>query len=201
MSSTIFGVHDSSPSSAFSALTRRFGVSYSTCAIEIVMPRSRSSGALSISSKLVYVVDGSWSCRTFVIAAVSVVFPWSMWPIVPMFRCGFVRSNFCFDMGLPRAPLLRWLLASDAGDDLLGDGLGHLLVRVELHGVRRSALGARAEVGSVAEHLRQRHLGTDDVRVPALLHPLDPSSPRRQVAEHVAHVILGRDDLDCHDRI
>ena len=66
------------------------------------MPRSRSSGALSISSKLVYVVDGSWSCSTFVIAAVSVVFPWSMWPIVPMFRCGFVRSNFCFDMGLPR---------------------------------------------------------------------------------------------------
>src|SRR5436309_13769937 len=33
-------------------------------------------------------------CRTFVIAAVSVVLPWSMCPIVPMFTCGFVRSYF-----------------------------------------------------------------------------------------------------------
>jgi hypothetical protein len=31
----------------------------------------------------------------FVIAAVRVVFPWSMCPIVPTFMCGFVRSNFC----------------------------------------------------------------------------------------------------------
>jgi hypothetical protein len=42
------------------------------------MPRSRSSGALSISSNDVYAVDGSWSCNTLVIAAVSVVLPWSM---------------------------------------------------------------------------------------------------------------------------
>jgi hypothetical protein len=33
-----------------------------------------------------------------VIAAVKVVFPWSMCPIVPTFRCGFVRSNFFFAM-------------------------------------------------------------------------------------------------------
>src|SRR5262249_41621289 len=31
-----------------------------------------------------------------VIAAVSVVLPWSTCPIVPTFTCGFVRSNFCF---------------------------------------------------------------------------------------------------------
>src|SRR5262247_3118852 len=118
-------------------------------------------------------------------AAVRVVFPWSMWPIVPMFRCGFVRSNFCFDMGLPRAPLFGWLLAADAGDDLLCDRLGHLLVRVELHRVCRSALGARAEVGSVAEHFGQRHLGPDNLRVPALLHSLDLAPARRQVADDV----------------
>jgi elongation factor Tu len=35
-----------------------------------------------------------FSAWRFVIAAVSVVLPWSMWPIVPMFTCGFVRSNF-----------------------------------------------------------------------------------------------------------
>ena len=28
-------------------------------------------------------------------AAVSVVLPWSMCPIVPTFTWGFVRSNFC----------------------------------------------------------------------------------------------------------
>ena len=30
------------------------------------------------------------------IAAVSVVLPWSMWPIVPTLTCGLVRSNFFF---------------------------------------------------------------------------------------------------------
>jgi hypothetical protein len=38
------------------------------------------------------------SDATFVSAAVSVVFPWSMCPIVPTFTCGFVRSNFSFAM-------------------------------------------------------------------------------------------------------
>src|SRR5215813_15197354 len=36
------------------------------------------------------------SASTFVIAAVSVVFPWSTCPIVPTLQCGFVRSNFAF---------------------------------------------------------------------------------------------------------
>src|SRR5262249_5095742 len=39
-------------------------------------------------------------CSTFVIADVSVVFPWSMCPIVPMFTCGFDRSNFALAMPL-----------------------------------------------------------------------------------------------------
>src|SRR5262245_6072376 len=38
------------------------------------------------------------SASTFVIAAVSVVFPWSTCPIVPTLQCGFVRSNFAFAM-------------------------------------------------------------------------------------------------------
>ena len=32
------------------------------------------------------------------IAAVSVVLPWSMCPMVPTLRCGFERSNFCLAM-------------------------------------------------------------------------------------------------------
>src|SRR6185437_5641905 len=63
----------------------------------MVMPRSRSSGALSIWSKAVY-----FACpllaKTLVIAAVSVVLPWSMCPIVPTFTCGLLRTNFCFPM-------------------------------------------------------------------------------------------------------
>ena len=35
----------------------------------------------------------------------------------------------------------------------------------------------------------------------ALLHPLDPTAPRGEVADDVAHVVLGRDDLDRHDRL
>jgi hypothetical protein len=35
---------------------------------------------------------------TFVIADVNVVFPWSTCPIVPIFKCGFDRSNFSFAM-------------------------------------------------------------------------------------------------------
>jgi hypothetical protein len=36
------------------------------------------------------------SAATFVKAAVKVVFPWSMCPIVPTFTCGLDRSNFSF---------------------------------------------------------------------------------------------------------
>ena len=62
------------------------------------MPRSRSSGALSIESKARNSAP-PLSARYFVIAAVSVVLPWSMWPIVPTFTCGFVRSNFFLATG------------------------------------------------------------------------------------------------------
>src|SRR5881392_1135641 len=62
----------------------------------IVMPRSRSSGALSIWSKAIYLLLALALASTLVMAAVRVVLPWSMCPIVPTFTCGFVRSNFFF---------------------------------------------------------------------------------------------------------
>jgi len=40
-----------------------------------------------------------------VIAAVSVVLPWSTWPIVPTFTWGFVRSNFSFAISIIPAKL------------------------------------------------------------------------------------------------
>ena len=70
-----------------------------------------------------------------------------------MFKCGFVRSNFSFAIGLP-LPLASadccragdyglgtGSLAADSGDDLLRDRLRYLLVGVELHRVRRAPLG------------------------------------------------------------
>src|SRR5256885_4874775 len=115
----------------------------------MVMPRCFSSGALSIWSKAVKVVvpEVSRSARTLVMAAVSVVLPWSMWPMVPMLRWGLSRTN-CF---LAISPVLlslcrlgtQPLLASNPGHDLTGDRLGDLLIGMELHRVRRATLGAR----------------------------------------------------------
>ena len=61
------------------------------------MPRSRSSGALSIWS---YAMNCArpFDAQYFVMAAVSVVLPWSTWPIVPTFTCGLFRSNFSLPM-------------------------------------------------------------------------------------------------------
>src|SRR5690606_3708317 len=53
------------------------------------------SGALSISSNFFACAPPRFA-KYIVMAAVVVVFPWSTWPIVPTFTCGFVRSNFCF---------------------------------------------------------------------------------------------------------
>ena len=61
------------------------------------MPRAFSSGALSIWSYAMY-EPPLVSAITFVNAAVSVVLPWSTWPIVPTFTWGLLRSNFSFDM-------------------------------------------------------------------------------------------------------
>src|SRR5713226_2378670 len=67
----------------------------------MVMPRAFSSGALSMLSKDRNTIFGLCFCNTLVMAAVSVVLPWSMWPIVPTFTCGLVRSNFSFAINLP----------------------------------------------------------------------------------------------------
>src|SRR6195952_1604345 len=63
----------------------------------MVMPRWRSSGALSIWSNAdAWFRVGYLSASTLVIAAVRDVLPWSTWPIVPMLTCGLLRSNLLF---------------------------------------------------------------------------------------------------------
>src|SRR5918992_2446877 len=165
----------------------------------MVMPRSFSSGALSMASNGVKSASPR-SASTFVMAAVSVVLPWSMWPIVPMFTCGLFRSNFCFDIASSSLLTTR-RLAAHRRDDLFLDRLRHFLVRVELHRVRSAALSTAAELGRVSEHLCQRHLRLHDAVTAALVHGLDATASTRQVADHIAHVLLGRDDLYVEDRL
>src|SRR5215212_878230 len=98
----------------------------------MVMPRWRSSGALSICSKATTLLAGSSGTRlasTLVIAAVSVVLPWSTWPMVPTFRCGLFLSN------LPLA-IVSLLALGYLGRD----ALGHLGVVIKLHRERRASL-------------------------------------------------------------
>src|SRR5258708_37681881 len=67
----------------------------------MVIPRSRSWGALSIWSKAVYLLAALSVANTLVIAAVRGALPWSMWPMVPTFTRGLVRSNFFFAIYIP----------------------------------------------------------------------------------------------------
>src|SRR5215831_7483329 len=95
----------------------------------------------------------------------------------------------------------RSLLAARLGDDLLGDVRRHLGVGVELHGVVRPALRLAAQVPDVAEHLRQRDESLDHPGPGSFLHGLNLAAAAVQVADHVAHVVLGRRDLDAHHRL
>src|SRR3954466_7618142 len=115
------------------------------------MPRWRSSGALSIDAKSRTTGLPPASASTLVIAAVSVVLPWSMCPIVPTLTCGFERSNFCLPI-LLLPPLDSLGAAAALLDDLAGDRLRNFFVAVELHAEVGPALRHRAQVGRVAEH-------------------------------------------------
>ena len=89
---------------------------------------------------------------------------------------------------------------ADLGDDLFADRFRHFVVSGELHGVVAAALRHGAQVGRVAEHLREGHPRRDHLDAGPRLHVLDVAAARREVADDVAHVVLGDDDLDVHDR-
>src|SRR6185312_12295778 len=97
---------------------------------------------------------------------------------------------------------LGCLLASRATlDDLLRDVRRHLFVALEHHRVRRAPLCVRAQVGRVAEHLGQRDRARHDLGVAARLHAVHAAAAAVEIADHVAHELLGRDDLDSEDRL
>src|SRR3954454_15920096 len=158
----------------------------------MVIPRSRSSGALSIVSKARY-----WAsplrARYFVIAAVRLVLPWSMWPIVPTLTCGFVRSNFFLAIGLGGLPAPLPCPASGPAlcHELRRDVRGDLGVVAQFHRIARPTLRLRPQVGRVAEHLGERDEGADDLRRAAAVHALDLPAPAVEIADDVAHELLG----------
>src|SRR5579872_479286 len=124
----------------------------------MVMPRSFSSGALSMSSTLRFWMFAFSVDRQLMIAAVSVVLPWSTWPVVPMLTCGLDRSNFAFAMFVlsfyPRRVLRGCqFLALGLRYDLFFNGPRRFFVVCELHRVGRAALCRRAQIGRVPEHL------------------------------------------------
>src|SRR4051794_5653775 len=113
-------------------------------------------------------------------AAVSVVFPWSTWPIVPMLTCGLFLSNFA--LAICAFPPYVGSLSLYFSNDLFGDGFRGRLVVVERHGVGGATLRGGPEVGGVAEHLGQRNHGGDDLRSCAGLHTHDPAASGVEIA-------------------
>src|SRR5438067_7609875 len=151
----------------------------------MVMPRSFSSGALSISSNGVKSAR-PLSASTFVMAAVRVVLPWSMWPMVPMFTCGLVRSKRFLDISL---------FSSHARNDLARQALWHFPVRVQLHGrVGRAPLRSGPQLRRVAEQLRERDAHPDRAHGRPLVDPFDAATAGPGGRHPVAHELLGGQD-------
>src|SRR5437588_433272 len=89
-----------------------------------------------------------------------------MCPIVPMFTCGLLRSNFSLAMWscAPQSKPLQTLENADLffalhlSDNVVAKVARHFRVMREMHGEVAAALRAAAQIGGVAEHFRQRHL-------------------------------------------
>src|SRR5580765_4576732 len=141
------------------------------------MPRSRSSGALSIESNARNCTFGLCLESTLVIAAVNVVLPWSICPMVPIFTCGLLRSNFSLPIAVRSSfipgsvtPTLqnladcknRSLLAALLSVALLLTALlldyffrqhcRQLCIMRKMHGERCAALRAATQIRGVTEH-------------------------------------------------
>src|SRR5205085_10758672 len=70
--------------------------------IFVASRRPCDSDAFATWSYATYDVPQPLSAETFVSAAVSVVLPWSTWPMVPTFTCGLSRLNLLLAIERPR---------------------------------------------------------------------------------------------------
>src|SRR5262249_2329605 len=92
--------------------------------IVMIFPFSRTPPPRAMYSYDCTLPPQRWAWRALM-AAVSVVLPWSMWPIVPTLTCGFVRVRGSLAMSPPKRVLRGG--ANRAGKRRIGGGLGAIL--------------------------------------------------------------------------
>ena len=90
-------------------------------------------------------------------------------------------------------------MAAALADQLLLQTLGQLHIVAGLHGVLATALGAGAQVGSIAEHLGQGDKGIDLLGAGAHLVALNLATAGIQITDDVAHILVGYDNAHLHD--
>ena len=72
---------------------------------------------------------------------------------------------------------------------------------VDLPAEAAAALGDRAQLGGVVEHLGLRDLGLEVLHPIGRVHAKDVAALRGDLAHHVAHVFVRHDDVDLQDRL
>src|SRR5699024_7612510 len=140
--------------------------------------------------------------RTLVIAAVRVVLPWSMWPMVPMLTWGLVRLNTCFAILISSSIISNrfflWTIlyqvrgSAPVTDKFFLERLGQLNEVAGLHAVIRAALRLAAQVRSVTEHRGQRNVRAYYRGAVADVRAGDLAATGVYVAHYVAHILLRR---------
>src|SRR5689334_19757356 len=70
-----------------------------------------------------------------------------------------------------------------------------------LHGIAGTALGKRANGGSVTEHFRQRYLRVHDGQITTRFDAVDAGAATIQIADDVALIFFRRDVFHFHDRL
>ncbi|MPM90836.1 hypothetical protein SDC9_137958 [bioreactor metagenome] len=127
----------------------------------IVIPRSLSSGALSIMSNGVKSAPPCLA-SVLVIAAVSVVLPWSIWPIVPMLRCGLFLTNFSFAISvLPPLDISCLLDSLLYFKKFFSYAFWYFVIMMKSHCVRSPSGCLAPEIRCVTEHLCKRNKSFD----------------------------------------
>ena len=107
---------------------------------------------------------------------------------------------YCSKYALKKQAQNTELVFFGAGaDDFLCDGFGHFNVVRRLHDILAAALGLGTQVIGVAKHLRQRNERTDLLGAKHGFHALDLAAAGVEIADDVAHVILGDVDRHLHD--
>ena len=93
------------------------------------------------------------------------------------------------------------VLGPGAGHHLVGQVGRHLLVARQLHRELALARGDLPQVGRVGQQLGHRHLGLDLGHARLGLHAQRVAATAVEVADHVAHRVLGHRDRHLHDRL